>query len=293
MSWILFVLGLLSLMVSCGYSAVLALGSPNGYPLAALSIPLFFLVIGLDTLLASVLALFLFCLLVQHIYFMYEGITTLEYIKDQAAGFPALPPRGWREAVSHGECYACGDVLEMVEEETCNDGPFCSVCQSDVGKAGLEFLSCGTCDNVNVCPLCFRMSNKADVPIITYRVASFRRQAEALGQEVAVGQLFEARQGSLFEVRQGSSGMLTTQPSRISAFSAGQRSPRLGGRRRTFTAAVADAEGHAGDEQPPAPPRAAVCCCGSRGRWKSSRALEQDESNSSSDETSSSSAAGL
>lgn len=281
MSWIVFVSGLLALMVSCGYSAVLALGSPDSYPLAALSIPLFFLLIGLDTLLALVLALFLFCLLAQHIYFMYEGITTLEYIKDQAAGFPALPPRGWRESVCCGECYACGDVLEMVEEETCGDGPFCSVCQSDVGKAGLEFLSCGTCDNVNVCPLCFRMSNKADLPI-TYRVASFRRHAEALAQEAPVGQLVEARQV-----------MLTTQPSRISALSAGQRSPRLDGRRRTLTAVVADAEGHAGDEQPPAPSRVVACCGGGRGRWKSSRALEQDESNSSSGESSGSSAAGL
>jgi len=243
---------------------------------------LFFLLIGLDTLLALVLALFLFCLLAQHIYFMYEGITTLEYIKDQAAGFPALPPRGWRESVCIGECYACGDALEMVEEETCSDSPFCSVCQSDVGKAGLEFLSCGTCDNVHVCPLCFRMSNQADVPIITYRVASFRRHAEALAQEDPVGQLVEARQGTL-----------TSQPSRISALSAGQRSPRLDGRMRTLTAVVADAEGHAGDEQPPAPPRVVAFCCGGRGRWKSSRALEQDESNSSSGESSGSSAAGL
>jgi len=231
-AWFLFVAGLLALMVGCGYAGADALSAPERYPLASQSRTAFDVLLGVEVVVSLVLAAFLLCLLAQHMYFIYEGITTLEYIKDQGPGFPSLPPKGWREAVRDGECYSCNEVLELMEVDDSSEVWYCTVCQADVGKAGVEFFSCESCENVNVCPLCYRAAKQLDSPIITYRVASLRRRADA-----------QARipNGLYSQFRHSLSHQLS---SRISSHSS-QREARKS--RRTITAVVAAVEGHSGD----------------------------------------------
>merc|ERR1719264_609024 len=174
-------------------------------------------------------------------YFMYEGITTLEYLKDQDAGFPALPPKGWRQAVLNGDCYDCGVPLDLIEVEDAREVWFCTICQGDIGKAGLEFHSCERCDNVNVCPLCYKAA-QLEAPIVTYCVASLRRRVEA--QAHTVNGVCER-------------AMSHASHSRLSSFSS-QREPR--GSPRTITAVVANVEGHTGDTKLGAAARS--CCAG-------------------------------
>lgn len=263
-AWFCFVAGLFTLMAASGGAAVHALLQPDRHRLASLSSGLFYVAVGLQAGISCLSSMFLFSLLVQHMYFIVEGITTLEYVKDQAAGFPALPPRGWREAVRVGECYNCNEELESVELEDHTEVWFCTVCQADVGKAGVEFFTCDTCENVNVCPLCRDAARDPGAPVVTYRVASLRRRAEA-----------QTDKG----FREGSYG------ARLSSFSSQRgREPKVG--RRTFSAVVAAVEGHSGDAR-----RAAFCCGGpSRGRaWPGSNDAAEDDceegSGSSSDGT--------
>jgi len=259
-AWYFFVAGLLALMASCAYAAADALAAPESYPLASRSRAAFDVLLGAEVALSLVLAAFLLCLLAQHTYFIYEGITTLEYIKDQGPGFPSLPPKGWREAVRQSECYSCGDVLEFMEVDDSSEVWYCTVCQADVGKAGLEFYSCESCENVNVCPLCYRAASHPDTPIVTYRVASLRRRAEA-----------QARAAS------GAQGQPTpTRP--LSSRASSHASQREGrGGRRSITAIVAAVEGHSGD----APTRMALCC--PRGPQEAEHEDGDEESGSSSD----------
>mmetsp|Transcript_82364 Transcript_82364/g.233364 ORF Transcript_82364/g.233364 Transcript_82364/m.233364 type:complete len:410 (-) Transcript_82364:55-1284(-) len=229
-AWLSFVVGLLALMATCGYAAAEALAAPDRFSLAITRSTALSALLWLQAGVSLVLGSFLLCLLAQHLYFIYEGITTLEYIKDQAAGFPALPPRGWREAVRHSNCYACNDDLELIEVDDTSEVWFCTVCQADVGKAGVEFYSCERCDNVNVCPLCFRAARRPDAPIVTYRVSSLRRRAEAQAWYPE--------------------GKSRARPASLST----QREPRF--RRRTLAAVVAAVEGHMGDTKVCSPSRA-------------------------------------
>jgi len=236
-AWLAFVAGLLALMAACSYAATCALVEPWRCTVISVSssgAPALYALLGLQAFLASTAGLFLLCLLAQHIYFMYEGITTLEYIKDQAPGFPALPPKGWRQAVRGGECYGCADALELMEVDDQSEVWFCTICQADVGKAGIEFFTCENCENVNVCPLCRNAAEQADAPIVTYRVSSLRRRVEALD---SAGQCGHAA------VRAPSYASVGATP-RVGSFNS-QREPRV--RRRSLTAVVADVEGHSGD----------------------------------------------
>lgn len=221
--WFCFVVGLLILMGVSGFAAIMAMLEPEEYELATLSSPLFYILVALQAFISCVSSIFLISLLGQHIYFIFEGITTLEYVKDQAAGFPALPPRGWREAVRKGECYACSDELSTIEVEDATEVWFCTVCQVDIGKAGVEFFTCDSCDNVNVCPLCRDVARDPGIPVVTYRVASLRRRAD-----------FQAGK------------MYSYYGSRMSSFSSQRgREPRSW--RKTLVSVLAAAEGHTGE----------------------------------------------
>jgi len=195
--WFAFVMGLLFLMGTSAVAAGVALHTPEAYALWSWSPAAFYVLIFLQALVAGMLTIFLMSLLGQHIYFVFQGMTTLEYVKDQAKGFPALPPRGWREAVLHGECYACGEELSTLEVEDPNEVWFCTVCQADVGKAGIEFFTCDRCDNVNVCPLCRETARDPNIPVVTYRVSSLRRRADVQSGKAFSGTAFGSRFSSL------------------------------------------------------------------------------------------------
>jgi len=242
-AWFFFVAGLLVLMITCLYAGMEALASPEKYPLAAQSMTAFELLLWVQIICSMVLSMFLLCLLAQHIFFIYSGRTTLEYIKDQVEKFPSLPPKGWREAVRHGECYSCSDVMELMEVEDSSEVWFCSICQGDVGKAGVEFYSCESCDSINVCPLCFRAAKQQDTPIVTYRVHTLRRRSEA--QARALSSLSEQF------LRYPSSHR---NSSRISSLSSQRETRKV---RRSLTAVVAGLEGHSGD---PSVRRSCFCC---------------------------------
>eukprot|EP00434_Breviolum_minutum_P008303 symbB.v1.2.007326.t1/scaffold420.1/size231607/2 len=97
-AWYFFVLLLLTLVVICAFGNVHALMEPLRHHLHDYHPVAFFLIIGSAAVVTHLEGVFLFALLAQHSYFCLAGITTLEYIKDQAPPFPSLPPRGWREA---------------------------------------------------------------------------------------------------------------------------------------------------------------------------------------------------
>jgi hypothetical protein len=230
-AWFTFVVGLLSLMVACGCSASLALADgAERYPLGEWSSTIFYAAVGLQAAVSAVACIFLLCLLAQHVYFIYEGITTLEYIKNQDLPFPSLPPKGWRESIQSGECWNCGDELEVIEVDDPTEVWFCSVCQADLGKAGVEFLTCDQCDNrVNVCPVCSRTALRPDSTVITYRVTSLRRRCQT-----------ETVMTSQVGCSLGSMKRSTSQISRTNSFST-HRS------KNNINAMVATLEGHSGD----------------------------------------------
>mmetsp|Transcript_99040 Transcript_99040/g.263177 ORF Transcript_99040/g.263177 Transcript_99040/m.263177 type:complete len:418 (-) Transcript_99040:209-1462(-) len=266
-AWFFFVAGLFSLMLGSCYAGVNALAAPERYSLAAQSRLAFELILWVQVVMSLVLAAFLLCLLAQHLWFIYQGMTTLEYIKDQAGKFPSLPPKGWREAVRHGECFQCNAELEIMEVDDSNEVWFCSICQGDVGKAGVEFYSCDSCENITVCPLCFLAARQQDIPIVTYRVHTLRRRAEA--QARALNGLHEQGDGQRF----GRRSELLRYPSRNSRDSV-QRGSRK--QRRSLTAVVAAVEGHSGDKDRRA-------CCGFREKEAGESEEEDGESGSSSD----------
>jgi len=173
--WFAFVAGLLTLMVVCTYAAFITLA--HGPDLVEMdSSHAALVLLGMLSLIASI---FLLCLLFQHVYFIYGGLTTLEYIKDQSAGFPGLPPDGWRHSVQAGECFSCRENLELAQSEDPEELWFCSICQSDLGKAGVEFYVCSCCGEINVCLPCRRIAEQPDEPVITRKVTSLRRKAIA------------------------------------------------------------------------------------------------------------------
>jgi len=221
--WFVFVMGLLFLMGTSALAASSALHAPEPYALWLLSPAVFYLLVFLQALVAGMLTLFLMSLLGQHLYFVFEGMTTLEYVKDQAKGFPALPPRGWREAVNSGECYACGEDFSTLEVEDPNEVWFCTVCQADIGKAGIEFFTCDRCDNVNVCPLCRDTARDPSIPVVTYRVSSLRRRADVQSGKAFSGTAFGSRVSSQMTGRE-------SKPSR-----------------NTLASLLASVEGHTGD----------------------------------------------
>lgn len=221
--WVGFVATLLGLMCLCSHAAVDALvdESPARFPLGFRSLPAFYTLLGIQAVLSLLESTFLLCLLSQHVYFVVQGITTLEYIKDQSPGFPSLPPRGWRDNVLRGECYRCSDELEVTEVEDPAEVWYCTICQSDLAKSGIEFLSCDSCDNVNVCPVCRRAAQRDDL-VVTHRASTLRRRSSEIG---------------------GLSGAADV-PRGVS-FRSGRSEARHS--RRSLGAVLAEVEGHPGD----------------------------------------------
>mmetsp|Transcript_79434 Transcript_79434/g.200765 ORF Transcript_79434/g.200765 Transcript_79434/m.200765 type:complete len:408 (-) Transcript_79434:173-1396(-) len=256
-AWFWFVVGLWILMATCCYAAIRAVGEPEIYALGAVAAGLFYFFVGVQAVVSGLASLFMISLVSQHIYFICEGITTLEYVKDQAAGFPSLPPRGWREAVRNGECPRCNEELETVEAEDPSEVWYCTICQADVGKAGIEFFTCDSCENMNVCPLCRSLARDPSAAVVTYRVSSLRRRVEHQADK-------SFRNSSYI--------------SRFSSFSS-QREPRK--RRRTLSAVVAAVEGHTGEPVR----KVSFCNPDANERQDEMDDAEDDGSDSSEDET--------
>lgn len=261
--WFCFVLGLLALLVVSGFAAVRALHDHDEYLLATWFPPGFFVIVAVEALVSCLATIFLFSLLGQHVYFVIEGITTLEYVKDQAAGFPSLPARGWREAVRLGECYVCHEELGTMEVDDPNEIWYCTVCQADLGKAGLDFLTCDRCDNVNVCPLCRDIARDESIPVVTYRVTTLRRRADAWGK---------ARSQSTY-------APFGSRPSSFASSARGHQPGRNHRRSGALASVVAAVEGHTGD-----PIRKfAICGLDGSARKTSSRDVDNEDSSSSDD----------
>lgn len=222
-AWFAFVLGLLSLMLFCTYSGGRALLEPGTFVrLRPVSLAVFYVLTGVQAITSLTLTLFLFSLAAQHVYFMCKGITTLEFMKDQAAGFPGLPRSGWRAPVARGECYECKAVMEVVQPPDPDEVWFCSVCQVDLSKAAVEFYACPSCESVSICPVCRAAARDPHQPIVTYRAGALRRITYALAYKDVLG----ASCGSLASVS-----------------SQRRRRPSM----RGLVAAVAAVEGHSGE----------------------------------------------
>ncbi|CAE8688988.1 unnamed protein product [Polarella glacialis] len=161
-----------------------------------------------------------------------------------APGFPSLPPGNWRYAVARGECYRCQDTLGLVEPGDPGEVWFCTICQGDLSKAGVEFVTCDSCENVNVCPLCCQAANST-ATVTTYRASALRRRAEALKHGAAgTSAVLGGSSGSGFG--SGVSPVKSHAPtSRLSSFSGEQREVRMS--RRGISAVVAAVEGHGGE----------------------------------------------
>mmetsp|Transcript_175250 Transcript_175250/g.562076 ORF Transcript_175250/g.562076 Transcript_175250/m.562076 type:complete len:416 (-) Transcript_175250:66-1313(-) len=228
--WFFFVLGLFLVMVSCFWGAEEALRvDREAYYLMEAAPYAFIVAVSLQAMMSALSSLFLISLMGQHLYFIYEGMTTLEYVKDQTPLWPGLPPYGWRDAVSSGDCFRCGEALETIEVEDTSEIWFCCICQSDIGRAGIEFFTCESCDNVHVCPVCREIARASGVLATTYRASSLRRRSE-----VAMG-----------SGREATSSHVSRQASLSS-----QHEPRKG-----RSSVVVAMEGHTGD-----PVRWVTCC---------------------------------
>lgn len=169
-AWSAFVCGLLVLMVACcvgGWGEIAPPMELDRFPLVA---------VGIMASLASLLAPFLACLLAQHLCLAIGGTTTLEYVKQQDAGFPGLPQKGWRLAVRRGECCNCHDHLELVEIENIEEVWFCTVCQADLSKAQVKFFNCEECGACSVCIPCRRLAERPERQVVTSRVSTLRRE---------------------------------------------------------------------------------------------------------------------
>ncbi|CAK9034277.1 unnamed protein product [Durusdinium trenchii] len=212
-AWYTFVLLLFLLVVMCAVGCVQVLNEPFRHNLHEEYPTVFYVLLGTAAVASVIESLFLLALLAQHSYFCLAGITTLEYIKDQAPPFPSLPPRGWREVL------------------------YCSVCQGDLAKAAVNFWQCDVCDNSAVCPICYRAATSS-ATVTTYRASAMKRRSQAL-----MGILDTSRHGG------GSSKNRTPSiHSRLSSFSGEQREVRMG--RKSVGAVVAAVEGHAGESRP-------------------------------------------
>eukprot|EP00439_Symbiodinium_sp_Y106_P082956 s1163_g22.t1 len=170
-AWFSFVALLFVLMVMCSFAHFHLLSDPSSHDLHESQPVVFYIFASIAGCISSMESLFLLALLAQHTYFCLVGITTLEYIKDQASAFPGLPPNGWREAVERGECFDCGGLLELVEPPDVNEVLYCSICQGDVAKAGVVCWQCDICDLCSVCPLCYRLASSTST-VVTYRAGA-------------------------------------------------------------------------------------------------------------------------
>lgn len=247
--WFIFVVGLCALEATCAFAAVHALKFTDRFQLAATCPYAFYALLGLQAALSTAECLFLLCLLAQHVFFVWEGLTTLEYIKDQAPGFPSLPPVGWREAARKDQCHVCRDYYELLNPTDPGEVWFCSVCQGDISKAGVEFFSCVSCDNTHICLLCYRISEQMSIEsVTTYRASAMKKRCE-----------LEARmRRPESRSRSGDGSGKAATMSGVSKMSS-MREART--KRRSITAIVAAIEGDAGDSN-----RKARCfnssCCG-------------------------------
>eukprot|EP00927_Polykrikos_kofoidii_P067991 TRINITY_DN63400_c0_g1_i1.p1 TRINITY_DN63400_c0_g1~~TRINITY_DN63400_c0_g1_i1.p1 ORF type:complete len:387 (-),score=48.28 TRINITY_DN63400_c0_g1_i1:313-1473(-) len=169
--WVFFVMGLVALMATCCFGSLIALTAMSIFPRVICIV---------SACMSGVVAAFLLCLLIQHAYLYVQGLSTLEYVKDQEPGFPALPLKGWRESVESGLCYLCDNLLVFLEAVEPDEPWFCTVCQVDVGKARVPFFSCEGCSDVNVCVLCFRTAKQPTLPaeVVTPRIATLRRESQ-------------------------------------------------------------------------------------------------------------------
>jgi len=181
-AWAIFVCGLLALMVGAAMSAIdnVQKQDPDEAP------TLQWAACAFSAALSCLLALFLACLLLQHLYLACQGITTLEYVKSQDPGYPGLPPQGWRNSVKKDLCHRCGD--DLILSEPCEDKDeicVCCICQVDLAKAQVSFMTCEGCagdvNSVNVCIICRRISELPDRQVTTSRVATLRREPPYMG----------------------------------------------------------------------------------------------------------------
>jgi len=259
-AWFSFVALLFVLMVMCSFAHFHLLSDPSSHDLHESQPVVFYIFASIAGCISSMESLFLLALLAQHTYFCLVGITTLEYIKDQASAFPGLPPNGWREAVERGECFDCGGLLELVEPPDVNEVLYCSICQGDVAKAGVVCWQCDICDLCSVCPLCYRLASSTST-VVTYRASALRRRSQAV-----MGALDLTRSRS-----QGGGSSCKTAWTPNGSTSGEQREHRAISR-RTISAVVAAVEGHGGETKD-----TWTCCpCGRR--------QEEAESESSTEE---------
>ncbi|CAE7037325.1 zdhhc1 [Symbiodinium sp. CCMP2456] len=247
-AWFSFVALLFILMVTCSFAHFHLLSDPSSHDLHQSQPVVFYIFASVAGCISSMESLFLLALIAQHTYFCLVGITTLEYIKDQASAFPGLPPNGWREAVERGECFDCGGLLELVEAPDVNEVLYCSICQGDIAKAGVVCWQCDICDLCSVCPLCYRLASSTST-VITYRASALRRRSQAV-----MGALDLTRSRS-----QGGGSSCKTSWTPNGSTSGEQREHRAISR-RTISAVVAAVEGHGGETKD-----AWTCCpCGRR-----------------------------
>lgn len=234
--WLCFVVGLIMIMLICAVTAVDGLLYPEEYALSANNPLLFYLLFWGDLALALVSSIFLLSLFAQHLYFVAYGITTLEYIRDQAPGWPGLPPAGWREAVREGRCCFCHSSLELTECTDPEEVWLCAICQGDVGRAAIDFWTCTNCDMCTVCPLCHRLAEGMQGQVITFRTSALKRRVESLaspGQGDLGSGISKGSSAKIRPANASSPDVILQHQNRIS--------------RRNITSVVAAMEGHTGD----------------------------------------------
>jgi len=254
-AWFSFVLLLLVIISTCTFGAIHALTKSSRYELSATSPELFWTLASVAAAASVLECLFLFALLGQHTYFCLAGITTLEYIKDQDPGFPAIPPHGWRDAVQNDQCPSCSMGIVLVEAADSREIWYCSICQGDLAKAGIRFWICDSCETVNVCPLCYQAARSMGT-VTTYRASSLKRRCEGFAGIADELHTSSAFGNGVSRSSRGGSPLST----RLSSFSGEQREMRLGG--KALGAVVAAVEGHSGEVAQP--PERGFCCCSPR-----------------------------
>jgi len=235
-AWYSFVALLLVLMSLCSFSSFHLLSDPTSHDLHEAQPVVFYVFVSLAAVGSTMEGLFLLALIAQHTYFCAAGLTTLEYIKDQAPGFPALPPKGWREAVERGECHSCGGLLEIVEPPDSSEVLYCSICQGDLAKAAVVCWQCDICDACSVCPLCYRLASSTSM-VITYRATALKRRSQALMDALDYHQSGSRGGGSSCKTIRTPSGS-----------NSGEMTNRRNSR-RSISAVVAAVEGHGGESK--------------------------------------------
>eukprot|EP00929_Paragymnodinium_shiwhaense_P086718 TRINITY_DN47177_c0_g1_i1.p1 TRINITY_DN47177_c0_g1~~TRINITY_DN47177_c0_g1_i1.p1 ORF type:complete len:396 (-),score=56.51 TRINITY_DN47177_c0_g1_i1:20-1207(-) len=181
LAWVFFVLGLLSLQLLCLSASVAHLRADASAKELGQAGGLGSMAFWLMAAASLVLAVFLVALLGQHAWMGWNGVTTFEFAKAQEPGFPGLPQRGWRAAVAANMCFGCNSDLNSYECDDKEEVWFCSVCQVDLARAGVPFLTCDECQ-VSVCFRCRRLSRYqygSDTIVTTSKLSTLRRLPEA------------------------------------------------------------------------------------------------------------------